>query len=420
MKLTLPAWTEPLRTALPPGRVFAVGGFVRDTLAGQLPHDLDITGPLSPEALSRLPGWEGTVTFLPRDTVLGTVGLCWQYAGAAYEAEYTAFRAESYLPGGNHRPDTVAFGVPLEEDALRRDFTVNALYADLADGSVTDPLGGLTDLQNRLLRTTREPQAVFADDGLRLLRLCRTAAELDFSVDPATLTGAARWIGLLADISPDRLYAELSRLLLADGRFPGKAYPRSPVLRGLSLLGEIGGCGVLGFSHTPSPEALRRCAAVSPPLARRLAAWTIEEPLPGLQAMLRRWRLPTELLHRVFSLHELEAWDRDASLPEDTLRLGLMDMGFSLAADWVALRGTVDSRGRWEKALTRLQAEGVPESPARLPVTGGDLLQMGIPPGPELGKLKQRLWKWAVCHPDQADRASLLAQAARTRCDDGL
>ncbi|MGI6315879.1 MAG: CCA tRNA nucleotidyltransferase [Christensenellales bacterium] len=417
MKLTLPDWTEPIRNALPPGKVFAVGGFVRDILTGYPPHDLDITGPLPPEALSELPGWKDAVVLIPRETSLGTIGLRWQYGGVVCEAEYTAFRAESYLPGGKHRPDAVEFGVSREHDALRRDFTVNALYADLADGTVFDPLGGLLDLEKRLLRTTRSPYTVFADDGLRLLRLFRTAAELEFSVESATLDGAKSWIKLLANISPDRLYAELSRLLLADTRFPDHHYDISPVFRGLSLLREAGGCGVLGFTRVPSTTSLMRCSSVSPSLPRRLAAWVSEEPPSALKAMLLRWRLPTDLVRRVVCLRTLDDWDREGALPEEALRLGMMKMGFSVAEDWVELRSIKDNRCRWREALTRLQKEQVPESAADLSISGDDLLRMGIPPGPDIGKIKQALWEWAVCHPGKVDRVALLEQALRLRSD---
>ena len=179
--------------------IYLVGGAVRNQLLGLPFSDVDICGELSPERIA-----EATVgLFTVRDVNprVGTVKLvrgedCF---------EYTAFRRDSYpLKSGQHAPAEVTFVSTPEEDAFRRDFTVNAIYKRVSDGKIIDPTGGLADLKLRRLRTTREPNAVFSEDGLRLLRLVRLAAELGFEIEEGTLAAAKEYSHLLSDITVER------------------------------------------------------------------------------------------------------------------------------------------------------------------------------------------------------------------------
>ena len=109
----------------------------------------------------------------------------------------------------------------MEEDALRRDFTVNALYADVLTGEVADPLGGLADLNARRLRSCRAPMETLGDDGARILRMVRFACQLGFSVDPALYGAAKAMVGNLGDVAMERKRDELLKILLSDVRYPG-------------------------------------------------------------------------------------------------------------------------------------------------------------------------------------------------------
>ena len=154
--------------------LYAVGGCVRDAYLGRPVHDIDLCSRLKPDELMRFAGERGIEARIVQQT-LGTVLL--SIDGQTFE--HTTFRTESYGAGGAHRPDSVRFSDSPQIDAMRRDFSVNALYESVADGTLCDPCGGMEDLNRRVLRTTTDdPALILRDDGLRILRLVRFATML--------------------------------------------------------------------------------------------------------------------------------------------------------------------------------------------------------------------------------------------------
>ena len=229
MRVEIPRPLRRLQAALD-APLYLVGGAVRNALLGLPPGDLDAAGPLPPEAAASRCALAGLAA-APVDRALGTLLI--RVDGAA--VEYTPFRAERYAAGGAHRPQAVRLGATLEQDAARRDFTVNALYAGCADGRVADPLGGLADLRAGVLR--QAGPATMRSDALRVLGLVRIAGELGFSIEAETFAAAAAHAGGLADIAPQRRQAELVRILLCDARYPRPAAPaRSTSPRRLAAL----------------------------------------------------------------------------------------------------------------------------------------------------------------------------------------
>jgi len=196
--------------------LYVVGGYVRNALLWGRDGgtDVDICGPLTVAQLSAAIA-NADVEIVPVNPRVGTVLV--RYAGERYE--YTTFRRDSYPSGGVHTPQSVTFVQTVQEDALRRDFTINAVYLDCHTGALVDPTGGLEDLAHGLVRTTRAPEAVFGEDGLRILRLVRFCAELGFAPEAQTLAVAKAQCGLLADISAERKREELDKILLADVKY---------------------------------------------------------------------------------------------------------------------------------------------------------------------------------------------------------
>ena len=177
--------------------LYAVGGCVRDALLRRDVHDVDLCSRLKPDELIERAKNAGIAARIVQPT-LGTVLL--SVDGTDYE--HTTFRTESYGTGGAHKPDAVRFSDAPEVDAFRRDFSINALYESVSDGTILDPTGGLPDLKNRVLRTTtKDPAVILRDDGLRVLRLVRFAAALRFSIDPATWEAARANAALLDDVA---------------------------------------------------------------------------------------------------------------------------------------------------------------------------------------------------------------------------
>ena len=203
---------------------YAVGGFVRDKLLGRHTQDIDVVCvgsgiELARAVASRLPGAHEPKVYSRFGTAMVRVG--------DDELEFVGARRESYR--SDSRKPTVEEGT-LEDDQLRRDFTVNALAISLAEDNfaeIVDPFGGLADLEAKVLRTPREPGQTFTDDPLRMLRGVRFASQLRFTLAAEVREAMARFAARLEIISPERIHVELNKILLS---------PRPSV--GLALLSE--------------------------------------------------------------------------------------------------------------------------------------------------------------------------------------
>ena len=208
MKLTLdPGAAALLDTLHAAGyAAYAVGGCVRDSLLGRTAHDWDLCTSALPQQVMELFGAEQCI---PTGLQHGTVTI--KYGGRLYET--TTFRTEGSYTDGRH-PDAVQFVPDVREDLARRDFTINAMAYNEAEGLV-DPFGGQADLQNGLLRAVGEPQQRFTEDALRILRLYRFAARFGFALDAATARAARQLAPHLDCISAERIQEELAKLLTA-------------------------------------------------------------------------------------------------------------------------------------------------------------------------------------------------------------
>lgn len=194
--------------------LYLVGGSVRDALLDRPVEDLDFTTDARPEVIRGLvEGWA--------DTVFG-MGEAYGTVGARFDdtiVEITTFRSEIYRD--ESRKPEVTFSDRIEDDLIRRDFTVNALALSLEDTEMVDPCGGLADLAAGVLRTPGRPEDSFSDDPLRMLRLFRFQATLGFEPDPAALEAVAAMGDRLSIVSAERIRDEFSKLLVATD--PGPA-----------------------------------------------------------------------------------------------------------------------------------------------------------------------------------------------------
>ncbi|BBZ09650.1 CCA tRNA nucleotidyltransferase [Mycolicibacterium doricum] len=190
--------------------LYLVGGSVRDALLGRLGSDLDFTTDARPEEMQAfLRPWADALW----DTGIefGTVGV----GKGGHRLEITTFRADRYDQVS--RNPVVRYGDRLEDDLVRRDFTVNAMAVAVTatgPGEFHDPLGGLAALRARVLDTPAEPAVSFGDDPLRMLRAARFASQLGFDVAPRVRTAVTEMAPQLARITVERVAAELDKLLL--------------------------------------------------------------------------------------------------------------------------------------------------------------------------------------------------------------
>ncbi|MEI6875613.1 MAG: CCA tRNA nucleotidyltransferase, partial [Spirochaetota bacterium] len=186
-------------------QLFLVGGAVRDSLLGREVSDFDAATDARPERVIEL-----FRKVIPTGIKHGTVTVLWKERNI----ETTTFRTDiGYLDG--RRPDRVEFGVSLEQDLERRDFTINAMAWDPLRSRLVDPHGGRDDLKARLVRAVGDARERFEEDGLRILRALRFACQLDFDIAESTLASIPPSLGRLASVSAERLRDELIKILLS-------------------------------------------------------------------------------------------------------------------------------------------------------------------------------------------------------------
>ncbi len=213
---------------------YFAGGCVRDALRGADPHDYDIATDATPEEVQRL---------FPKSQAVGAhFGVVVVRSGPEH-IEVATFRTDGSYQDGRH-PEAVSYATP-QEDAQRRDFTVNGLFYDPAADLVIDFVGGRADLAAHLVRAIGDPAARFREDHLRLLRAVRFAATLGWEIEPATWAAVKAEAPRLAKISIERSRDEFLKIMLHPNR-----------VRGLDLLDESGLLRVI----LPEMEALKGCS----------------------------------------------------------------------------------------------------------------------------------------------------------------
>lgn len=197
----------------PYGTLYLVGGAVRDQLMGKrIIKDIDIAAPvLTKDVQNILKGTKFKII-----TVIDKTGTAMIKCGEC-TYQYTAFRKDVYKKeSGEHTPEDVVFVKDIKIDALRRDFKMNAIYKNILSKEIIDPLNGIEDIKNKVITTTRDPESVFEEDGLRLLRLCRFAGTLNFEIEKNTSKSAKKNRWRIQDIANERIFEEIDRMINPD------------------------------------------------------------------------------------------------------------------------------------------------------------------------------------------------------------
>ncbi|GIW72011.1 MAG: HDIG domain-containing protein [Planctomycetota bacterium] len=389
---------------------YLAGGCVRDRLLGRTPHDFDVATSARPEQVQAL--FRRTVAVGARFGVVVVLS-------RAGPIEVATFRSDdAYVDG--RRPSTVRFVGP-EEDALRRDFTINALFEDPLSGEVLDFVGGRADLAARTIRAIGDPAARMREDHLRLVRAVRLAAELGFTIEPATLAAVRAHAELVRQVAPERLLPELTRLIVAPGRVAGLQLmkqtgllrvllPEVDALAGVEQPPEYhpeGDCWnhqLLVMQHLPEePPAELAWAALlhdigKPPTFRRaerirfdghaaLGAAMAEQVLARLRAPGKLRAVVAELVRE--HLRFMEVRNMRASTLKRFLRRPTAELHLELhRADCLASHGKLDNYWFCRERLRAYRAEGEAQAlrPPRL-LTGHDLIRAGYRPGPAFAQM---------------------------------
>ena len=177
--------------------IFEVGGSVRDELLGLESFDYDFATDATPDQIKK---------FLPDVSVTFAKYGCVKYKGEFGRAEITTFRVEDNYDDYRH-PNTIRFVKSIEEDYLRRDFTINAIYKDI-NGKIIDPANGISDIKNKLIRFIGEPEKRIKEDPLRILRAKRFASKLGFEIEANSLKAMENLSYLLEKLNPEKIKEE--------------------------------------------------------------------------------------------------------------------------------------------------------------------------------------------------------------------
>lgn len=407
MKLTLdPGAAALLDTLHAAGyAAYAVGGCVRDSLLGRTAHDWDLCTSALPQQVMELFGAEQCI---PTGLQHGTVTI--KYGGRLYET--TTFRTEGSYTDGRH-PDAVQFVPDVREDLARRDFTINAMAYNEAEGLV-DPFGGQKDLQNGLLRAVGEPQQRFTEDALRILRLYRFAARFGFALDAATARAARQLAPHLDCISAERIQEELAKLLIAPQ--PG-AYLEPAVLA--VVLPELTPAAL--DAAKPVVDA---CPAGEKNLPVRWAALLGALGETDTRRVLKRLRCSNACIEETAVLVRETAGEgvceeKASAHPGDIhIRQLLGRYGLCTVERLCALCAALHPQNAPDCALAaqrarQLEADGVCCRVSQLAVNGRDLMAAGIPAGPALRRVLEALLDGVIRAEYPNEKTALLAAAQK-------
>lgn len=213
---------EIIRGTIYEGHIYAVGGSVRDLLMKKPIKDIDLVIDIENG------GIEFAKFCMDKGLLTHDVVLFERYGTAMFkflqfpddEIECVMTRGEKYPDRNSRNPETIFAGI--EEDCIRRDLTINALYYNISTGEIVDMVGGLNDIENKIIRTTNEnPDVVFDDDALRILRCCRFSVRYGWEIESKTYESMKRYVDRLEIISKERIKDEFNKILLSDNASMG-------------------------------------------------------------------------------------------------------------------------------------------------------------------------------------------------------
>lgn len=417
------------------GKVFAVGGFVRDELMGKTPKDLDIV-------IDKQFGGVEFTTWLGKKLGIyiqgsnpvifpnfGTAnlrldGVTWNgidFSGESVDA--VMFRAEQYHDPNSRKPTEVKF-TDMKGDAARRDLTFNAIYKDISTGQLYDPTErGISDLKNGIIKTPSDPTAIYTDDALRMFRAVRFATQMGFELSPDIVDGIKANLHRLGNTSHERIRDELNKILTS----------KDPA-RGIRLLKDTGLLPYVApelqtavgmtqnvhhkhdvFDHTmevlknTKPELIQRLTALFHDIGK--VATRSESPTgvhfyghedvgTGIvDRVLRDLKYPTDIINMVKAgvknhMRLKHGGDDAVKLSDKSLRKFKIELGDNLEtvldvihADNISHADASSMPNQIEKVRERLKNLNMTVGKPTLPLNGNDLKALGIPPGPRFGKI---------------------------------
>jgi len=379
-----------------------VGGAVRDALLGRVVSDWDVATSATPTEVMAL--FRRTIpTGVQHGTVTALVG---ERGTTEEPVEITTFRGEGeYLDG--RRPSSVEFLRSLHDDLARRDLTINAIAWDPVGAVLTDPFGGLADLHRGIIVAVGDPTQRFTEDGLRTMRAVRFCATLAMALDPATAAAIPAALDVLAKVSRERVYVELTKMLKAPrpslGLVPMAETGIWPYVLP-PLAAEVREAAVRAADALPCDPVLRLACLLRPAALLPDGEKTVGAAVVALKtSKLERARLAVLTGPAMVALEQATSGPEIRRAVSRLSRANLDDALAVLASD-TARRDAVHDA-----------VDHAPLSIKELAVRGGDLIALGLAtPGPALGDTMDALLAWAMEDPARNVHASLVARARET------
>jgi putative nucleotidyltransferase with HDIG domain len=383
---------------------YLTGGCVRDLLLGRTAKDFDVATSARPDELLRLFPGSGQV-----GAHFGVVLV----HEAGTQVEVATFRSDLDYYDGRH-PEGVQFETDPRQDALRRDFTINALLLDPVSGEVLDFVNGRADLSSKLIRAIGDPERRFREDHLRLLRAVRFAARLGFEIEPETLAAIHRLASSIRNVSAERVRDEIARILTEGGARRGfelldstgllrEVLPEVAALKGVAQPPEFHPEGDVWTHTLIMLDGLRSSSItlalgvllhdVGKPATFRIAERIrfdghVEKGIDIAHSLLTRLRFPNQVIEGVEALIANHMKFMEVPrMRESTLKRFMRHPDFEGHMELHRL-DCLSSHGGLENYdfVRRKQQEVPPEQlkPAPL-LTGRELIAAGYRPGPMFG-----------------------------------
>ena len=419
---------------------YLVGGAIRNMIAGFEVTDYDFATDARPEEVMKL-----FKRVIPTGIKHGTVTVLFRHQ----KFEVTTYRTEGTYSDGR-RPDTIEYLPSIEEDLGRRDFSINSLALDLYTGELLDLHGGREDIQKGFIRAIGDPDARFEEDPLRIMRACRFAAQLDFSIEPRTFEAATRLSGRIRSVSAERIRDEFEKILLSE--IPSKGIISMDATGILAIIipemSEGKGLEQKGFhDFDVFTHSLYACDSAPKDLTVRLAALFHdigkprsvsydEEGIPSFhrheqlsadmtREILDRLKFPRSVERSVIHLieqhmfHYQDQWS-DSAVRRFISRVGRESIGKLFQLRMADAEGMSESRvhpykleelkRRVDKVITEDNAFTVKD----LAVDGNDLARdAGVPKGPEMGVVLDFLLESVLDDPGLNTREQLIEIAGK-------
>lgn len=418
---------------------FVVGGAVRDSLLSKKPDDYDIAAECTPDELCRaFEGWQ----YYDGDVRFGTLTV----NSGERNVEITCCRSEGTY-SDLRRPDIVEFCRDIVQDLKRRDFTVNAMAMD-RNGEIIDPYGGRVDLEAGLIRCVGEAERRFSEDALRIIRAVRFASSLGFEIEERTKSAVLEKRELLLSVASERIFTELKKLLMGDGVFSALMEYSQVICTIIPELSpSIGFCQnnphhiYTVYEHiartvqeSPKDDVNIRLCMLFHDIAKPEKYFTDEKGIGHFyghpersaemaKTILRRLKADTKTIQDVSFL--VKYHDTRPEATRRSIHKYLKKVGINNAKRLIHVRRadllaqSPEYHYQFEMLseslaiIEELEREGACVSISDLAVDGRDLIAIGIPEGPEIGKLLNSLLERVTSEKIRNEREALLSLAKK-------